>query len=76
MRLDPDQYVCPEHDVNLTERVATQLSQDPSIVVGFSVAQSSRRKKAVEEPFLVVVSCPGTKDGPHDVECSGSYSDE
>lgn len=68
--------MCPEHvDVDLTPQVVAQLFQDPSIVVGFSVAQSSPRKNAFEEPFLVVVSCLGNKD-PHDVECSGSYSDE
>jgi hypothetical protein len=75
MELNPATYRCYEHtEIDLTDEVVRQLSHGKSPVVGYGVARAAKPAKAVDQPFLVIVSCPGN-GAPHDVECDGTYTE-
>ena len=69
MQLDPTTYTCPEHQVDLTERVREVLD-DEGVEVAFGKALRLGRRPP--EPFEVPVTCPGG-DGksPHRLICAG-----
>jgi hypothetical protein len=75
MKLKPEHFSCPDHGGDLTPQVVERLGHEPSVVVGYSLAKATARRTAKPEPFLVVVSCHGG-GSPHDLECSGTFSDD
>ncbi|MFE1551629.1 tetratricopeptide repeat protein [Streptomyces sp. NPDC058718] len=70
-KLRPAKYHCTLHGTDLTDKVAQRLSSNPVRVVnfGFSVRRGKRARK--DEPFTVVVACPGSGQGEHDHEFKG-----
>ena len=66
-------HECREHGVDLEPLVRAQLSNRPTPVVGLSVnPRSVMPPPANQDPFLVIVKCPGN-GRPHELECRGYY---
>ena len=60
MNLDPGTYVCPVHQLDLTEIVRVRLQDEQDAEVAFGGFPGSRAPKAPRSrPFQVVVPCPG-----------------
>jgi hypothetical protein len=62
VRLNPDTYQCPTHQIDLTAAVCEALEeQSPPVAYGWS-------------PFSVLVSCRGDgTSGAHQLACKGTY---
>ncbi|OAR23251.1 hypothetical protein A8W25_27520 [Streptomyces sp. ERV7] len=71
--LTPETYPCTLHRIDLTDQVIEQLSNDPVRVVNFGFSLRRRGGKRKNQPFTVVVRCPGTGSGEdaHDHEFKG-----
>jgi hypothetical protein len=71
MTLDPERYECPDHHVNLTDRVKEKLDPDrPDVAFG---GPFGRRQDRGPHQFKVTVTCPGA-DGAeaHLLTCTGT----
>lgn len=72
MRLDPDNYPCPNHHTDLTQQVLDALDEDGPPVAYRRPGFLGGRKPG-PRPFEVLVTCPG--DGqPHKQKCAGSFT--
>lgn len=76
MHLEPDRYLCPIHQVDLTELVRRQLADAAKVDVAFDGLRLtrllSRRDRTGPRPFEVEVFCPATGSG-HGQWCEGTY---
>jgi hypothetical protein len=72
--LDPDRYLCPVHDVDLTEVVVARLREDEDAELAYGgVGGRGGRSAARPRQFQVLVSCPGGGT-PHRHVCEGTYT--
>ncbi|MFC0844805.1 tetratricopeptide repeat protein [Streptomyces noboritoensis] len=71
--LVPATYPCTLHKIDLTDQVVQQLSNDPVRVVNFGFSLRRRGRNRKDQPFTVVVRCPGVGAGEdaHDHEFKG-----
>jgi hypothetical protein len=76
VQLEPDRYVCPIHQVDLTELVRQQLSDVAAVDVAFGGPSWTRLLHRAEptepRPFQVEVFCPAAGAG-HGQVCEGTY---
>jgi hypothetical protein len=73
MKLDPDRYQCPEHNVDLTAQVTDALDDVSPPVAFRKVLLGSHYAEA--RPFQVIVTCPGTGGtGEHSLTCTGTWT--
>jgi hypothetical protein len=73
MTLDPERYVCPDHDVNVTDQVTAKLDPGrPDVAFG---GPFGRKQPSGPQAFKVTVTCPGP-DGkePHLLTCRGKHT--
>ena len=70
MILDPETYVCPEHQADLTAQVREALEDDgPTLAYG----PRPGRDRSGPLPFRVIVTCPGTAgSAAHQLACAGT----
>ena len=62
MNLDPDRYICPEHQADLTALVKEALEGERPVTF-----QPNKPR-----PFRVIVDCPGSGGtGSHELACQG-----
>jgi hypothetical protein len=74
MKLDPSEYTCPEHHVDLTSQVEDALDDADGPPLAYWRLPLTR-KAAGPRPFEVPVTCPGGSGGrPHQFICSGTYT--
>jgi hypothetical protein len=76
VNLEPDRYLCPIHQVDLTELVRRQLQDRETADVAFGrpgLNPFRRRAASGPRPFQVEVRCPGAGT-PHGEFCEGSYT--
>jgi hypothetical protein len=77
VNLDPDRFVCPVHQVDLTQLVRVRLREDEDAEMAFGgfSGWGNRAERSAEKPrqFQVVVSCPGGGT-PHRHVCEGAYT--
>lgn len=72
MRVDPDEYMCGPHDVDLTRDVISELEETQVASYGVTFAGLGRGDQGCA--FNVVVTCPGTgATGDHQLLFSGRY---
>jgi len=67
MTLDPERYECPEHHIDLTDRVEEEVEEldTPPIIYGGGAASGNG-------DFEVSVTCPGAGGaGEHELICTG-----
>lgn len=77
MNLDPETFLCPVHQINLTELVRARLREDEDAEIAFGGTgfwhTRTGRSAPGPRPFQVVVSCPGGGT-PHRHVCEGTYT--
>lgn len=78
MNLEPERYLCPVHQVDLTDLVRQQLLDIENVDVAFGGPCWSRLFRRNDEPrrprpFQVDVSCPAA-GSPHGQCCEGTYT--
>jgi hypothetical protein len=70
MKLDPANYTCPDHPIDVTDKVEAALDEDedyPQLTYG--------GRRAGPRPFQVIVICEGADgSGKHEVTCTGTWS--
>ena len=72
MILDPDTYVCPEHQADLTTQVQEAL-EDDGPPLAYKRPPLFRRGRAGPRPFRVIVTCPGAAgSAAHQLACAGT----
>lgn len=70
--LTPTSYVCAAHGNDLTAEVGDQVASDPTRVANFGFS-FRRRSRNADQPFTVVVRCPGSGGDAHEVEFEGTF---
>ncbi len=69
VRLDPERYQCPDHEVDITYQVEEALDESYYRSVAYGGLQ------ARPGPFEVIVTCPGAgQSGQHKLTCTGTWS--
>lgn len=71
IKINPAQYQCPQHHVDLTDLVQEELDAD--IPVAYKRRLLPGQKPPAPTQFEVIVTCPGD-DTPHDQTCTGTYT--
>ena len=73
MTLEPDRYECPDHQIDVTDRVREKLNPDrPELAFRRPLLG---RKAYGPSPFKVVVTCPGAGGAEaHLVTCRGTQA--
>lgn len=69
MNLNPSDYTCPDHGVDLTGQVEEALEEDGPPVAYWRLSLS---RLPGPRPFEVIVTCPGTGAGAHQLTCTGT----
>ena len=73
MILDPDTYVCPEHQADLTTQVREALEDDGPPLAYKRPALG--RGGSGPRPFRVIVTCPGAPgSAEHPLACAGTWA--
>jgi hypothetical protein len=72
MKLDPDDYTCPDHQTDLTSQVLDALDDDGPPVAYRRPGFLGGRKPG-PRPFEVRVTCPGGGQ-PHQLTCAGTWT--
>ena len=74
MILDPDTYVCPEHQADLTAQVREAL-EDDGTPIAYQRSSLLRRGRPGPRPFRVIVTCPGAAgSAAHQLSCGGTWA--
>jgi hypothetical protein len=73
VKLDPDNYTCPDHHTDLTRQVLDALDEDgPPVAYGRGLLPG---RKGGPRLFEVIVTCPGSAGGaPHELTCAGTWT--
>ncbi len=72
MILDPDTYLCPEHQADLTPQVREALEDDDT-PRAYKRPTPLGRGGPGPRPFRVIVTCPGTAgSAAHQLACAGT----
>lgn len=73
VKLNPDNYTCPDHHTDLTRQVLDTLEEDwPPVAYGRRLLPA---RKAGPRPFEVIVTCPGAAGGGlHELTCAGTWT--
>ena len=74
MILDPDTYVCPEHQADLTAQVQEALEDDGPPLAYWRLTLPGRGGSGPRR-FRVIVTCPGTAgSAEHQLACTGTWA--
>jgi hypothetical protein len=76
MKLDPAEYSCPDHHIDLTGQVTDALDEeDDRPPVAYPI-WPLKGKPAGPRPFEVLVTCPGApgRPQPHQLACTGTWA--
>jgi hypothetical protein len=76
VHLEPATYLCPIHQVDLTDLVRRQLEDVNDVDVAFggrTWGLARRSDRAAPRPFQVQVSCPAA-GSRHGQVCEGTYT--
>lgn len=75
MRLNPAEYKCPTHGVDLTGEVTVAVEDSVFTVQIVTFVRGVVGRPAGPKPFKVAVTCPGQADAsqPHSLICTGTY---
>lgn len=74
MKLDPAEYTCPDHRIDLTGLVRDALDEDDGTPRAYRRGLLPGRK-AGPRPFEVIVTCPGSIGGQsHQLSCVGTWA--
>jgi hypothetical protein len=72
VKLEPAHYGCPEHkSIDLTPETLAAVGASESTVASFAFRAAKRRTRG-DEPFLVLVTCPGDGE-PHTLAMRGRF---
>ena len=71
--LTPTSYTCNIHKTDLTAEVSERVWSDPTLVANFGFSFHRKNKRA-DQPFTVIVRCPGIdNDAQHDIQFEGRF---
>jgi hypothetical protein len=68
VKLDPRDYTCPDHGIDLTGQVEQALEEDGPPLAYWGLLG----RAAGPRPFEVIVTSPGTGGGAHELTCTGT----
>jgi hypothetical protein len=71
MKLVPDPVTCPDHGIDLTERVKAELRTDPDLVDSAFLRPGRRRQGP--RSYLVIVTCPAGGPDGHEIDLNGTW---
>jgi hypothetical protein len=75
MKLDPAEYACPDHQIDLTGQVRDALEDDDGTPLAYRRGLLPGGK-AGPRLFQVIVTCPGPAGSsqPHELTCAGTWA--